>query len=121
MTPQSTLPATSSRGAVAPHRGALAPHRGALAPRPGALAPPPCTRSVLTIEVVDTPDVLVRVLTTLRSRRCTITHVEYFARDRHRPAHLVVGIEPPRAHAHCVEAWLLNLVDVVSVGVASSL
>jgi hypothetical protein len=107
MTPHSTLPATSSSGAVAP--------------RPGAVAPRPHARSVLTIEVVDAPDVLVRVLTTLRSRRCTITHVEYLARDRHRPGHLVVGIDPPRAHAHCVEAWLLNLVDVVSVGVAPSL
>jgi acetolactate synthase regulatory subunit len=107
MTPQSTLPATSSSGAVAP--------------RPGAVAPRPHARSVLTIEVVDAPDVLVRVLTTLRSRRCTITHVEYLAPDRHRPGHLVVVIEPPRAHAHCVDAWLLNLVDVVSVGVAPSL
>jgi hypothetical protein len=120
MTPQSTLPATST-AAVAPRPGGRAPRPGGRAPRPGALAPRPRARTVLTIEVVDTPDVLVRVLTTLRSRRCTITHVEYLARDRHRPGHLVVGIEPPRAHAHCVEAWLLNLVDVVSVSLAPSL
>jgi hypothetical protein len=111
MTPQSTLPVTSSRGAVAPRPGALAPRAGALAPRAGA-------RTLLTIEVLDTPDVLVRVLTRLRSRRCTITHVDYVARDRHHPGRLLVGIAPPLAHGHCIEAWLLNLVDVVAVDVA---
>lgn len=69
----------------------------------------------LTLEVHDGPDVLVRVLTLLRRRRCEITHVEYLARDRHHPGRLVVGIVPPRAHAHCVEAWLRNLVDVADV------
>jgi acetolactate synthase regulatory subunit len=69
----------------------------------------------LTLEVHDGPDVLVRVLTLLRRRRCEITHVEYLARDRHHPGRLVVSIDPPRAHAHCVEAWLRNLVDVADV------
>jgi acetolactate synthase small subunit len=72
---------------------------------------------MLTVEldVHDGPDVLVRVLTTLRRRRCEITHVDYLARDRHHPGRMVVTIEAPRAHAHCVEAWLANLVDVVEV------
>jgi acetolactate synthase small subunit len=72
---------------------------------------------MLTVEldVHDGPDVLVRVLTTLRRRRCEITHVDYCSRDRHHPGRMVIAIEPPPAHAHCVEAWLDNLVDVVGV------
>ena len=69
----------------------------------------------LELDVHDGPDVLVRVLTMLRRRRCEITHVDYFARDRHHPGRMVVTIEAPPAHAHCVEAWLANLVDVVEV------
>lgn len=69
----------------------------------------------LELDVHDGPDVLVRVLTTLRRRRCEITHVDYLARDRHHPGRMVIGIDPPPAHAHCVEAWLANLVDVVAV------
>jgi acetolactate synthase regulatory subunit len=95
----------------------MTPQLTAAAP---ALAPRPCAPSLLTIEVRDTPDVLVRVLTRLRSRQCAITHVDYVARDRHHPGRLVVVIEPPRARAHCVEAWLLNLVDVLSVEVEPS-
>jgi hypothetical protein len=94
MTPQLTAPATVT-----------------------ALAPRSCARRVLTVEVRDSPDVLVRVLTRLRARQCAITHVDYVARDRHHPGRLVVGIEPPRARGHCVRAWLLNLVDVLSVEV----
>lgn len=75
----------------------------------------------LTLEVHDGPDVLVRVLTLLRRRRCEITHVDYLARDRHHPGRLVVSVVPPRAHAHCVEAWLRNLVDVDAVHVHGQL
>jgi acetolactate synthase small subunit len=69
----------------------------------------------MTLEVHDGPDVLVRVLTMLRRRRCEIGRVDYLARDRHHPGRLVVAVEAPAAHAHCVEAWLRNLVDVVDV------
>jgi acetolactate synthase small subunit len=69
----------------------------------------------LTLDVHDGPDVLVRVLTTLRRRRCEITRVDYVARDRHHPGRMLIAIEAPRAHAHCVEAWLANLVDVIEV------
>jgi acetolactate synthase small subunit len=69
----------------------------------------------LTLELHDGPDVLVRVLTMLRKRRCEITRVDYLARDRHHPGRLVVGVKAPAAHVHCVEAWLGNLVDVVAV------
>jgi acetolactate synthase small subunit len=75
----------------------------------------PVQMITLELDVDDGPDVLVRVLTTLRRRRCEITRVGYVARDRHHPGRMVIGIEAPRAHAHCVEAWLANLVDVVSV------
>jgi acetolactate synthase small subunit len=69
----------------------------------------------LTLEVADRPDVLLRVLTTLRRRQCRIRRVDYAAGDRHRPGRLVVAVEAPPAHAHCVEVWLRSLVDVVSV------
>jgi acetolactate synthase small subunit len=69
----------------------------------------------LELDVHDGPDVLVRVLTTLRRRRCEITHVDYLARDRHHPGRMVISIEAPASHAHCVEAWLANLVEVVEV------
>ena len=61
------------------------------------------------------PAALVRVLTTLRRRCCTITHVEFDVADRHRPGRLVVGVEPPPAHGHAVASWLGNLVDVATV------
>ena len=60
------------------------------------------------------PAALVRVLTTLRRRCCTITHVAFDAGDRHRPGRLIVGVEPPPAHGHAVAAWLENLVDVAA-------
>jgi hypothetical protein len=60
------------------------------------------------------PAALVRVLTTLRRRCCTITHVEFDVADRHRPGRLIVGVEPPPAHGHAVGAWLENLVDVAA-------
>ena len=71
--------------------------------------------TTIELDVDDGPDVLVRVLTTLRRRRCEIARVDYVARDRHHPGRMVIAIEAPAAHAHCVEAWLGNLVDVVAV------
>ena len=71
--------------------------------------------TTLELDVHDGPDVLVRVLTLLRRRRCEITRVDYVARDRHHPGRMVVAIDAPPAHAHCLEAWLGNLVDVVAV------
>jgi hypothetical protein len=61
------------------------------------------------------PAALVRVLTTLRRRCCTITHVEFDVGDRHRPGLLTIGLEPPVHHAHAVPSWLANLVDVAAV------
>ena len=67
------------------------------------------------LDVHDGPDVLVRVLTTLRRRRCAITHVDYLASDRHHPGRMVLSVEAPPSHAHCVQSWLGNLVDVARV------
>jgi len=69
----------------------------------------------VALDVHDGPDVLVRVLTLLRKRRCVITGVDYLAPDRHHPGRMVIALDAPMTHAHCVEAWLANLVDVVEV------
>jgi acetolactate synthase regulatory subunit len=69
-----------------------------------------------TLTVADAPDVLVRVLTTLRRRGCTIVAVDFSRGDIHRDGRLRVTYEPPpRGHA-TVRAWLANLVDVLAVG-----
>lgn len=69
----------------------------------------------ISLAVSDTPDVLVRVLTTLRRRGCTIIAVDYRAGDRHRESRLEVAYDPPPRGAGAVSAWLANLVDVKAV------
>ena len=69
------------------------------------------------LEVRDAPDVLVRVLTTLRRRGCDVVAVDYRVGDRHRSGHLSVDFTPPPRRDHAVAAWLANLVDVVEVQV----
>jgi acetolactate synthase small subunit len=68
-----------------------------------------------TLVVRDGADVLVRVLVTLRRRGCVVDAVDYGAGDRHRPGRLRVSYVPPARHAHAVESWLANLVDVLEV------
>jgi acetolactate synthase regulatory subunit len=70
---------------------------------------------ILALEVRAAPDVLVRVLTTLRRRGCVITHVDYVARDHHYPGRLEIGIDAPAERAHCLVPWLENLIDVLAV------
>jgi acetolactate synthase regulatory subunit len=70
---------------------------------------------LLTVELANRPEALPRVLTVLRRRRCRVTSVEFVAPDRHYAGRLIVGIVAPRAHAHCVPAWLENLVEVRAV------
>ncbi|MEA2125438.1 MAG: hypothetical protein QOI80_2220 [Solirubrobacteraceae bacterium] len=72
----------------------------------------------LTVAVADSPDALVRVLTTLRRRGCTIAAVDFHAGDIHRRGRLHVTYEPPPRCAGTVAAWLDNLVDVVAVEAA---
>lgn len=58
------------------------------------------------------PDALLRVLTTLRRRGCTILGVHYAQGDRHRPGLLELSVDaPPRIGAR-LEAWLGQLVEV---------
>ena len=73
------------------------------------------TRRNLELEITTSQQVLVRVLTILQRRRCRVLHVDYVAGDRHYPGRLVIAVEAPAGHAHCVERWLGNLVDVVGV------
>jgi acetolactate synthase regulatory subunit len=89
-----------------------------LHPRPATASPSLRSggdRLQLILEVTESGDVLVRVLGVLQRRRCRVTHVEYVAPDRHRPGRLAIGVEAPANRAHCVESWLANLVDVLSV------
>jgi prephenate dehydratase len=72
-------------------------------------------RSLLALEMDESPDGVVRVLTLLRRRRCRITSIEFRDVDRHFRGLFVIGIEAPAAHAHCVRAWLENLVEVLAV------
>jgi acetolactate synthase regulatory subunit len=67
----------------------------------------------LELEIRDTPDVLLRALTVLRRRGCAITSVDYLAGDRHRSAHLTIGVDAPSSRARSIPAWLENLVDVM--------
>jgi acetolactate synthase small subunit len=73
------------------------------------------TRRTLELQITASQEVLVRVLGLLQRRRCRVHQVDYVAGDRHYPGRLVIGVEPPAGHAHCVEGWLGNLVDVLGV------
>jgi acetolactate synthase regulatory subunit len=73
------------------------------------------TKQLLSIELGDRPDGLARVLTVLRRRQCRVTSVDYAAPDRHYGGRLVIAVAAPSARAHCVRAWVENLVDVRAV------
>lgn len=79
---------------------------------------PPTLHRRATLGVADAPDVLVRVLTTLRRRGCRVLAVDYSVGDLHREGWLTVDYAPPPRHEHAVATWLDNLVDVVSVEIA---
>ena len=73
------------------------------------------TRRNLELQITASEEVLVRVLGLLQRRRCRVLQVDYVAGDRHYPGRLLIGVEAPIAHAHCLEAWVGNLVDVLGV------
>jgi acetolactate synthase regulatory subunit len=54
------------------------------------------------------------VLTLLRRRGCDLVHVDYTRADRHRPGHMEIVVEA-RGRPHRLQAWLLELVDVLEV------
>ncbi len=76
------------------------------------------TSKRLSVELNGSPDAIVRVLIVLRRRRCRVTSVEFVAGDRHYEGRLEIGVAAPASHAHCVEDWLGQLVDVRSVEAA---
>jgi acetolactate synthase regulatory subunit len=71
-----------------------------------------------SVTVSDAPDAVVRVLAMLRRRGCVIRAVDFARGDHHRPGRLVIGLQPPPRHGHCIAPWLENLVDVLHVDVA---
>ncbi len=76
------------------------------------------TTKRLSLELAGSPDAVMRVLTVLHRRRCRVTSVDFVAGDRHYAGRLEIGVDAPAAHAHCVESWLAQLVDVTSVAAA---
>jgi hypothetical protein len=60
-------------------------------------------------------DVVVRALVLLRRRGCNVVGVSFRGADRHRPGSFEVSVEAPVRVRHCLEAWLMGLVDVVEV------
>jgi acetolactate synthase regulatory subunit len=77
------------------------------------------TTKKLSLELDGSPDAIVRVLMVLRRRQCRVLSVEYVASDRHYRGRLEIGVAAPASHAHCVEGWLGQLVDVRSVEAAA--
>jgi acetolactate synthase regulatory subunit len=73
------------------------------------------TTQLLDLQLAGGGDGLARVLTVLRRRRCRVTSVDFAAGDRHYGGRLVIGVAAPSAHAHCVAAWLENVVEVRAV------
>ena len=73
------------------------------------------TTKKLSLELDGSPDAIVRVLMVLRRRQCRVLSVEYVASDRHLPGPSGDRRGGPASHAHCVEGWLGQLVDVRSV------
>jgi acetolactate synthase regulatory subunit len=73
------------------------------------------TSKKLSLELNGSPDAVIRVLMVLRRRQCHVTSMEFAAGDRHYAGRLEIGVRAPASHAHCVESWLAQLVDVRSV------
>jgi acetolactate synthase regulatory subunit len=85
----------------------------AIAPAPPAAAAGRPRRLVL--ETTGRDDVLVRVLTLLRRRGCRIVALDFHQGDRHGPERFELAIDAPARIEHCLESWLLGLVDVRAV------
>jgi len=76
---------------------------------------PVVTYATLELDMRDVPDAVVRVLVTLRRRRCEITQVDYAAADSHRPGWLRIGLRAPTGSVSSVASWIENVVDVTGV------
>ena len=75
------------------------------------------TRRNLELQITANQEVLFRVLGLLQRRRCRVLQVDYVAGDRHYPGRLF-AVDAPAGHAHCLEHWVANLVDVLGVRAA---
>jgi hypothetical protein len=89
-----------------------------------AIAPPTDAASVdigprqtLTILAPDVAQALMPVLTVLRRRQCRITRVSFEEGGTVATGHLCVEVACPPRHAHCVAAWVANIVGVQDVKV----
>jgi acetolactate synthase regulatory subunit len=74
----------------------------------------------VVLDIADTPEALVRILATVRRRRTVVVRAEYLRGGRGGRASLALALQPPGGRAEQLEAWLGNLVDVISVSVADS-
>ena len=70
---------------------------------------------LLDVRIRDSPEAIVRVLATLRRRRCGITAVDFAVGDRHRPGWFRIRVVAPPATANSLPHWIGNLVDVLAV------
>ena len=66
------------------------------------------------LRTTNAPDTLPRVLTLLRRRGCDLVRIDYTRADRHRPGHLHIVVEA-HGRPHRLQAWLLQMVDVLDV------
>jgi hypothetical protein len=62
----------------------------------------------------ESPTALLRIVALLHRRRCQVTEARYRSRING-SGHLELRIDAPRAHAHCVTAWLSALLEVHNV------
>jgi acetolactate synthase regulatory subunit len=92
--------------------------------RPGDATTPGESRETLSrsvrLTVQRTPDVVVRVLSLLHRRHCRVTQAHYVSPASGDRGEFLLHIDAPIAHVHCVESWLTNLVDVLTVEIAEA-
>ena len=69
----------------------------------------------LQLTVADAPAVLDRVVSTCRSRQCTIVALSFQAGDRHRPGQIDLALRAPVRAAQLAADRLARLVDVQAV------
>jgi acetolactate synthase regulatory subunit len=69
----------------------------------------------VSLSTTGDPDVLLRVLSLLRRRNFDVLRVEYQAGDHHRPTVLDLSVASTGRTAHQLDAWMSNVVGVLSV------
>lgn len=74
----------------------------------------------IRLTVQRTPDVVVRVLSLLHRRHCHVTQAHYVSPACADNGEFLLEIDAPISHVHCVENWLTNLVDVLTVEIAEA-